>query len=98
MITDRTKTIELSSPVMNAGVPVTTLTFRPPTVGDRRKAEGHLRNGTQGEAGTKFQVAMMALCTGMTDPAIEQLDMDVFLDGWSWILDFLAPAQQDFTD
>jgi hypothetical protein len=90
----RSKTIELANPIMDGPRKVEVLTLSAPTIGARRRAEFHLKNGTQGDAGTKFQVALVAQCSGLTDPVVEQLDMDVFNEAWEFLAAFLVYAPE----
>jgi hypothetical protein len=90
MLTVRSKTIELPAPVLDNGRQVTTIALTPPTIGMKRQAEGYLRNGTTGEAATKFQIAVVARCSGQPEAVIEQLDGDVFNEAWEFAASFLA--------
>jgi hypothetical protein len=92
----RTLIIDLDQPIMNGAIPVSSITVNPPTVGGRRKAAGHLRSGRNDEADAKFEIAIVASCTGLPDSTIEQLEVDVFNKALVHVMGFLVP--KDTTD
>jgi hypothetical protein len=94
MLSVRSKTIDLPSPILNDGRPVSSIVLSPPTIGARRQAEGFLRNGQQGEAASKFQIALVGKCSGLPDATIEQMDMDAFNEAWSFVSGFLLYAPE----
>jgi len=67
---DRSKTIDLIEPITVKGAPTSILTLRPPKTGERRQAEGHLRQNQSPEAFTRFAVQLVAACAGVEIGAI----------------------------
>ena len=94
MIIERNKTIELASPLVEGPRKIDALILGAPTIGAKRQAEAHLRQGTQGEAATKFQIAMIAKCAGLLDATVEQLEIDVFNEAWDFVAGFLTYAPE----
>ena len=89
----RTLEIDLPSPIFNdQKIPVNHITVNPPTVGARRRASGRLRNGENAENFTLFQIDLVAACTGLSAPTVEQLDADLFNEAWGHVVGFLVPA------
>jgi hypothetical protein len=94
MIDVRTLHIELPNPIFNEQkIPVNSFTVNPPTIGARRKASGRLRNAENAENFALFQIDLVASCTGLSAPTIEQMEADVFQECWDHIIRFLVPAQ-----
>jgi Phage tail assembly chaperone proteins, E, or 41 or 14 len=95
MIEPRTIHIELATPIFNdQKVPVNSFTVNPPTIGARRKASGRLRNGESAESYALFQIDLVASCTNLSAPTVEQMDADVFQTAWDHVVRFLVPAQE----
>jgi hypothetical protein len=93
--TPRKLDVELPSPIFNdQKVQIDRLTLRVPTIGDRRKAAGRLRNGESAESFSQFQIDLIAACGGISVPTAEQLPADIAQDCWDWIASFLVPAQK----
>jgi len=97
VIVDRTKTIELPNPIKEGAIPISSLIVNPPTVGVRRKAAFHLRGGVNPESEEKFRIAIIAGCTGLTDPTIEQLDYDCMNEAWQHAARFLMYVPEDIS-
>ena len=93
--TARTKTIELIEPIRYDGREYSSLTFRPPKVGERREAETHLRNGQNPQALTLFAVQLIAKCSGVRDAVIESMYDDQFAEAWDWVGGFLLGATRN---
>jgi hypothetical protein len=88
--------VDLPEPIFNdQKVQINHLTLRVPTLGDRRKASGRLRNGESAESFSQFQIDLIAACGGVSVPTIEQLPADIAQDCWEWISSFLVPAPKD---
>jgi hypothetical protein len=86
--------IDLPDAIINdQKVQVNHITLRVPTIGDRRKASGRLRNGESAESFAQFQIDLVAACSGLSAPTIEQIPADIFQDCWDFIANFLVPAQ-----
>jgi hypothetical protein len=95
MLDNRTLEIDLPSPIFNdQKVPVSHITVNPPTIGARRKASGRLRTAENPETFSLFQIDLVAACTGLSAPTVEQMDNDLFNEAWAHITRFLIPAQE----
>jgi hypothetical protein len=87
------KTIELREPIENDGHKLTALTLRPPKTGERRQAEGHLRQSQTPQNYTSFAIALVAKCANVKEAVVEAMYDDQFTEAWNWVADFLSRGQ-----
>ncbi len=90
---ERSLTIEIDPPISDERETHTSIVVTAPTIGQRRQAEGHLRRSQDPEALTKFQVAMVARCTGIKEDLIEKLQADQFYTAWEHVAGFLSAGR-----
>jgi hypothetical protein len=87
--------IDLPDQIFNdQKIPINHISLRVPTIGDRRKASGRLRSGETPETFSLFTIDLIAACSGLSTPTVEQLPADIAQDCWDWIASFLVPQEK----
>ncbi len=88
------KTIELRKKIRLNDREWGSIDLRPPTIGERRQAEGKLRRGATPEAATEYALQLLSSNSGIPQAAIEQMEGDQFEEAFLFVQNFFNRGRE----
>lgn len=81
-------------PFKYGGGEYSSITLKEPTLGQKRTAVEHLRNGTNAATYVLYEILLLSLVTGWDQGAVQMLPVTAYNEAMNYLTSFLSHGRQ----
>lgn len=86
--------LSIDPPIEYKGGQFAAITLKEPTLGQKRTATEHLRNGMNQASYTLFELMLLSMVTGWDQACVEKLPVTVFNEAMNYLQSFLSRGRR----